>query len=216
MLPFDNSKSKKWQCFICGLMFTSYQDFKEHILEEHDEGRDYVLCPLKRCQAPVRDLHLHFKAKHPQNKLPKVPQTKAMIWRDFSPRGRKKTRKPKFKQGNYLSSKTGKSYVYRSSYEETVFECLDTWNEVSAFAAEPFKIPYTYKGQAHDYIPDLMVIFTDGHQELWEVKPESQTALEQNQCKWEAAKNTCQIRGWGFQVINERAINKLKKIVKSQ
>jgi hypothetical protein len=215
-LPFDNSDTKKWQCFVCGMMFSSYQYLQEHILEEHEEGRDYVRCPLQRCGACVRDLRLHFKVKHKNEKLPKVPQYKAMVWRDFSKKGKKKTRKPKFKQGNYLSSKTGKSFLYRSGYEEAVFECLDSWNEVSAFHAEPFRIPYSFKGKSHEYIPDIMVIFTDGHQELWEIKPESQTHLEQNQKKWKAAKECCEKRGWGFQVVMERDINKLKKIIKEQ
>jgi len=70
-LPFSKDNSRKWQCFVCGKSHNDFESFKAHIIEKHDEGREYVVCPLERCGAPVRDGRLHFKHKHPNEKFPK-------------------------------------------------------------------------------------------------------------------------------------------------
>jgi hypothetical protein len=223
MLPFAKDDGKKtYQCFVCGIKFKDGPDghgfelFKKHIIDEHEEGRDYVLCSLPRCHCPVRDQVLHYKFRHPNEVMPKKGQMRALIWRDFSSTGKKKTRKPKFREGWYESSKMKKRFYYRSGWEETVFECLDLHTEVFAFDAEPFKIPYLYNGLPHEYIPDLLVTFMDQHKEIWEVKPANQTMLEQNHCKWKAAAEVCKSRGWKFIIQTEVGIGKLKKLVEQQ
>ena len=212
-LPFNSNtdKKKQYQCFVCGVMFDNLDTYKEHIIDTHDEGRDYILCPLNYCKTPVRDVRLHFTCRHPGQKIPKKGQLKAMIWRDFSPKGGKKTRKPKFKDGWHESIKMNRKFYYRSGYEKTVFECLDVLPEIEAYIVEPFKIPYIWDGTVHEYTPDLIVTFIDGHKELWEIKPSNQTLLEQNQCKWKAAAAACLTRGWKFEVYTEVGINKLKR-----
>jgi len=221
-LPFNvpNKDKRKFQCFVCGVMFQDFLAFKNHIVVEHEEGRDYVLCPLPHCGAPVRDLKLHFKCKHSHTKMPKVAMTKAMIWKDISPKGRKsgklKTKKPKFKDGWHESSKVAKKLHYRSGYEKTVYECLDLDLDVLTYDAEPFEVPYIHKGKGRKYTPDIIVKFIDGHTEVWEVKPGTQTLLEVNQNKWRAADKACQHRGWQFKVITEKGIDVLKKKVKLQ
>lgn len=214
MFPKSDSK-RKYTCFVCGVMFEDYVGFKNHIIEEHKEGEDYILCPLKRCRAPIRDLRMHFKAIHPSEKLPKSGPMKAMIWRDVSNRKAKK-RKPSFKEGWYESKKMQTKFYYRSSYELTVFECLDEWTKVIGYEAEPFKIPYIHKGEQREYTPDIIVTFTDGHREVWEIKPSSQTMMEVNTNKWHAANLSCKARGWDFVVMTEKGIGKLKKTVERQ
>ena len=54
----------------------------------------------------------------------------------------------------------------------------------------------------------------DGHIEIWEVKPASQTSSPKNEAKFAAAEAYCQVRGWKFVVITEVGINKLEKKVK--
>jgi len=211
MFSKDNNK-RKYTCFVCGVMFESFDGFKDHIVEKHKEGEDYILCPLKRCRAPVRDMRTHFKVIHPKEKLPHTGPLRAMIWRDFSGKGMRK-RKPSFKEGWYESKKMSKKFYYRSSYEATVFECLDLLPEVLAFEVEPFKIPYIHKGEQREYTPDILVTFIDDRREVWEVKPSKQTILEINIDKWSAANAACQARGWEFVVITEKGIDKLKKKV---
>ena len=216
-LPFEQSNSqRKYQCFCCGIVLDDYSEFQNHIIENHEEGREYLICPLDHCKAPVRDLKSHFKIKHPSFNFKNIQgQYKAMIWKDFSG-GKKKTKKPKFKQGKYQSIKTGKILPYRSGLEEKVYKLLDAYEEVMHFDYEPFEISYIHRGQAHKYIPDIIVTFMDGHKELWEVKPSNQTSLEVNKNKWFAAREACRVRGWNFEVYTEQKIEKLQKTVRSQ
>jgi hypothetical protein len=216
-LNFGKDNLRKFQCFCCGVEFNEYLEFKDHIIENHEEGREYIMCPLDHCKCPVRDLKMHFKVKHPSFDFKKIKgQHKAIIWHDFSAKGNKKTRKPKFKQGKYQSIKTGKTLPYRSGMEEKVYKILDSYDEVMSFDYEPFQIDYIHQGQAHKYIPDILVTFLDGHKELWEVKPSDQTHLEKNQNKWFAANEACKIRGWGFSVCTEKKMSQLEKIIRNQ
>jgi hypothetical protein len=213
-LPFapENDK-RKYQCFVCGQLFEKFDTFKEHVKEKHREGDDFITCPLLRCGAPVRDMRVHFKVKHPGETLPKIGPLKAMIWKDFKG-GKGKTRKPKFKEGYHESTKMKKQFHYRSGYEKTVYECLDLLPEVVGYDVEPFRIQYLHKGEEHEYIPDIIVTYSDGKREVWEVKPASQTILEININKWNAAARACDARGWEFIVMTEQGIEKLKNRVR--
>ncbi len=217
-LPFNKDTGKrKYQCFVCGLEYEEFEGFKAHILEEHEAGREYVLCPLSRCGAPVRDLKAHFKAKHPQDAIPPGISHKAIVWKDIGGKkgkGGMKTRKPNFRSGSMISTKNnGREMTYRSGWECAVYECLESLNEVTSYAVEPVRIPYMFDGQVHDYLPDLRVFYDDGTVEVWEIKPSSQTTDGKNQAKWAAAKEWCLTRGWTFTVVTETGIDKLKKIV---
>jgi hypothetical protein len=217
-LPFDNSNKdkRKYQCFVCGIMFQDFDLFKTHILESHEEGREYVICSLERCKAPVRDMRMHFKAKHPHETIPKKGQMKAMIWKDHKKKGGKpRTRKPVFREGFFTSKKMGgKEMHYRSGYECDVYECLELITEVIAYDVEPFKVPYSHKGKQRKYTPDLSVKFHDGRIEIWEIKPASQTMLDVNHSKWTACNDYCKNRGWEFVVMTEVGIGKLKRKIK--
>jgi hypothetical protein len=224
-LPFAKDDGKrKWQCFVCGHNFTEYETFKAHIIEKHEEGREYVICPLERCGAPVRDIRLHFKAKHPHEKtVPKVGQMKAMVWKDQTSKGKVKAAKSKFREGYLVSNKNnGQEMHYRSGYECEVYECLEALPEVLDYKVEPFKVQYNYINpgthqlETHDYNPDILVNFTDGKTEIWEVKPANQTHLAKNQAKWAACQSYCQTRGWDFIIMTEVGIGKLKQRVKQQ
>lgn len=214
-LPFGDS-TNKYVCFCCGVQFSEYEEFKNHIIDSHEEGREYVRCPLEHCKAPVRDVKLHMKVKHPSFDMRGFKgQARAIVWSDFSAKG-KKTRKPKFKQGKYESTKTGKTLGYRSGLEEKLYKVLDQYDDVMSFYSEPFQIDYIHRGQAHKYTPDLIVNFMDGRRQVWEVKPSNQTDLEMNKNKWRAAEEACKIRGWSFEVYTEQRIDKLAAEVRRQ
>jgi hypothetical protein len=213
-LPFEKDNKRKYQCFCCGRAYDSYEEMKQHILEKHEEGRDYVLCPLPRCSFPVRDVKLHFKNRHPTDPMPRTGQLKALIWKDQRTKGKLKTRKPKFREGYLVSIKNnGKEFFYRSGYECQVFECLELIPEVIAYDVEPFKqgIPYLFDGEPRTYHPDILIKYNDGKIEVWEIKPSNQTALGVNQAKWAAAEIYCNNRGWTFVVVTEQGIAKLKR-----
>lgn len=213
--PKDDGK-QKFQCFVCGVQFTEFEEFKTHIVETHDEGREFVICPLARCGAPVRDIRMHFKAKHPSETVPKCGQMKAMIWKDQSGKdGKLKARRPKFREGYLVSNKNGgREMHYRSGKECEVYECLEQMPEVIKYDVEPFAIKYSINGDVHEYNPDLSIVFDDGHVEIWEIKPANQTHLAVNQAKWTACQQHCEARGWDFVVITEVGIGKLKQRVR--
>lgn len=214
-LPFEKDTTRKYQCFICGMAHTEFEAFKQHIKESHEEGREFVICPLQHCGACVRCLKTHFKAKHPHSPLPQSGPMKAIVWKDQFPSGKLKTRKPKFREGYFISMKNnGKELHYRSGLECEYFEILEQLPEVIAFDYEPLKtgIPYIGPdGRQHKYFPDISIQFKDNHVEIWEIKPGSQTGLEVNECKWEAANKFCEARNWTFVVMTEVGLGKLKR-----
>ena len=214
-----NKKSlRKWQCFVCGENFDDYPGYKEHIIGTHDEGREFLKCP--DCEAPVRDMKAHYKCKHPSRIMPKGLQHRVGIWNDFKPgkKGKKKagTRKPKFRTGEFESKKSGALIRYRSGMEEEFYSLLEQDGDVTSFHAEPYKVPYFWRGEWHNYIPDIRVNFIDGSVEIWEVKPANQTAYDQNKAKWASAHNWASNNGWQFQVMTEVGLGKLKSKIKNQ
>jgi hypothetical protein len=221
-LPFPpkNDKQRKYVCFVCGKGFLSFEEYKEHIAENHEEGREFVCCPLDRCKAPVRDLRLHFKVKHPHEKIPSTGQMKAIIWKDQKNKGevngKLKPRRPKFREGYMTSTKNGgKEMHYRSGMECNVYECLECLPEIISYEVEPFKVKYSFQGEMHEYNPDLKINFSDGHVEIWEIKPSDQTHLPKNSAKWESCQQHCEARGYKFMVLTEIGLNKLKLKIKN-
>lgn len=209
-------KVRKWMCFVCGKNHETYEDYKEHIFLEHEQGREFLVCPVETCKAPVRDVKAHFNAKHPQRVFPTGIQNRVAVWHDFKEGGKKKTRKPSFRQGTFTSKKSGKDFLYRSGMEEEFFNLLEQDNDVTSFYAEPFKIPYFWQGKWHDYIPDLRVNYIDGSTEIWEVKPANQTQYEQNKAKWAAMNDHANNMGWKFVVQTEVGLGKFKTKMKRQ
>lgn len=222
-LAFDSAGGKKavrrWQCFVCGEQHATYEEYKQHIIDTHEEGREYIVCPT--CEAPVREMKLHFEVKHPNRPLPAGVQSRVTVWYDFSRDGKKKARKPTFRSGEFESEKNGALMHYRSGYECEVYELLEADNDVTSYSVEPFKIPYYYidpkgKGDWYDYIPDLRVNYSDGKVQIMEIKPATQTSLDKNKAKWAAANDYAQKMGWDFTVITEVGIGKMKVKVKQQ
>lgn len=212
-LPFEPTEKRQYVCFVCGIAFSEYEEYCEHVVSVHEEGRDFVYCPIARCRAPVRDVITHCKSRHPNEPLPKTGQLKALVWADQrNPNKRKK--KPNFKEGYITSVKNGgKQMHYRSGYEKDVYLCLENLDDVVSYRVESFRVEYFFNGKTRGYYPDLIVSFKDGHFEVWEIKPTNQSSLPINVAKWEACRAYCAVRSWGFEVINEHVIKKLKKLV---
>lgn len=216
MLAFEDTgkKQRQFQCFVCGKNFKTLQEMSDHILECHEEGREYIKCPT--CNYCVRDLKTHYKIKHPNRLMPKGMQNKVAVWHDFKT-GVKKTKKPTFRSGEFISNKNGGREIhYRSGMECEFLECLENDHDVAAFAAEPFKIPYYWNGKWHNYVVDLRINYINNTVEIWEIKPATQTQIEQNKAKWAAANNYCQNLGWEFIVMTEVGLGKLKTKLKRQ
>ena len=100
---------------------------QKHVIEAHEEGREYIICPVKHCECAVRDLRFHMRVKHSSLKIPQLKQMQALVMYDVkSPTKRKKL--PNFKEGFIVSGKNdGRKMQYRSSYEEQTYLCLPSY-----------------------------------------------------------------------------------------
>jgi|TARA_B110000503_G_C7162892_1_gene420501 hypothetical protein len=137
---------------------------------------------------------------------------------------------PKFAQGRFEVKNTDKyvgkkSPMARSSWEFVFMKMLDEHPGVEKWASESVQIPYRdpLTGKHTIYVPDFFIVYNDKngskHAELVEVKPASQTFIEQvgksqynqqqyvkNMAKWEAANAWCKQQGIKFRIINENDI----------
>jgi len=103
---------------------------------------------------------------------------------------KKRRRKGGRKRGKYVSQKMGVIMTYRSGWELVYFQWLDTISTVAKFYSESIKIPYVANkktGKIRNYIPDLLVVYTDGTRKLIEIKPKSKLLQTTNVKKFRAA-----------------------------
>jgi hypothetical protein len=98
-----------------------------------------------------------------------------------------------------LKTKKGGSFTTKSSYETKYAKMLDADPNVVRFVYEPFKIPYQYRGRKKNYIPDFLVEYVDGSEELIEVKPKSLVNYGKNKLKIRAGER----HEMAFRVITE-------------
>lgn len=108
------------------------------------------------------------------------------------------------KAGVYVSQKIGKSVYFRSSWEEATMRWLDANIDVVTWDYECIRIPYRYDHHKRWYIPDFVVTFQDGHQEMWEIKPKEFIGAEKIRMKTEAAQEYCQRESISSYVILSR------------
>lgn len=133
-------------------------------------------------------------------------------------KGKYKLRNPE----KYLGKNTPS---YRSGWEFHMMKFCDEHPNVSKWASESIRIPYTnpLTNKKTIYVPDFFVVYVDKHGsqhvELIEVKPENQTLKEKlgnskynqahwiiNQAKWQAARAYCKQAGIKFRIITEKDI----------
>ena len=135
----------------------------------------------------------------------------------------------KFAQGAYTIKNAGK-YVgrgeprYRSSWENVFMNFCDNNENVLQWASEPVRIPYRHPltGKMTTYVPDFIVTYRGPNNttraELIEIKPKSQSIIEDRQsqrdravvainyAKWDAAQKWCKQNGLTFRIITENDI----------
>jgi len=207
----NNNRIKNFSCFVCDVIFDTIEEFRSHIVSEHEEGIDYITCPHPECGCPVRDLRTHIALKHPTFKIPDGYPTRPVILRDSK---NKKKRNTAFKSGEFFSKKNNKNLFFRSGMEMEFYKILEKKNDVARYTPECLEIEYNFQGRTHRYIPDILVEYTNGKRQLWEIKPKSQTKLPKNLAKWEAANSYCQKRNIEFIVLTERGLKQLKRGMK--
>ena len=136
---------------------------------------------------------------------------------------------PKFAQGPY-TVRNAQKYVgngipkYRSSWEWAFMNFCDDNDNIIQWASEPVRIPYRHPltGKMTTYVPDFIVTYRGPNNttraELIEIKPKSQSVIEEKQsqrdrvvvainyAKWAAAQAWCKRNGLVFRIITEADI----------
>ena len=121
--------------------------------------------------------------------------------------------------------------IYRSLWERKYMKYLDGNSNILEWSSEEFYIWYKspIDNKAHRYFPDFYVKerYQDGNikEYLVEIKPQKQTEpptkpkrqtkryisevyeYAKNRSKWEAAKEWCLDRGYGFVILTEKELN---------
>ena len=135
----------------------------------------------------------------------------------------------KYSQGRFVPKNPTKligkqDVVFRSSWELTVMNFLDSHPSVIQWASESIRIPYInpLTGKPSQYVPDFMVLYQDKNgkrrAEVVEVKPSKEAMLENakskrdklslqvNTAKWVAAMAWCKKNGMTFRILTESDI----------
>jgi len=192
-------------CEECGCEFT--------VPLGREEGRRFC---TKSCALSGENNHMFGKhvcyfgepwtkglTKHTDERLKKLGEKLSAIIADKIVKGEWK-HNTGFKGEHYVGVKNGGVETYlRSSYESKYARFLDSDENVSFWAHEPFRIPYFFDGSVHNYVPDFLVTFLDGSKKLVEVKPAVLTETPVNTAKSSAARSWCETNGVVFTIVSE-------------
>jgi hypothetical protein len=96
---------------------------------------------------------------------------------------------------------------YRSSLELQFMEILDGNPNVDSYEYEPEGIPYTLEGKPHKYYPDFLITWTNGRQEVIEIKPSSELQTIKNKAKFDSAQLYYEELGIKFNVLTELSLS---------
>ena len=97
--------------------------------------------------------------------------------------------------GGWTLTRKGGQFYFKSSWELTFAQLLDSAGMVAKFKYEPFRIPYTYYGKQHMYFPDFWIKLKDGREFVIELKG---VVTAKDRSKFRAAVQWCTARGMDF------------------
>lgn len=112
--------------------------------------------------------------------------------------------------------KSGQAIDFESTIERDFQLILDFDPRVLSLCAQPVEIRFRHQGIDRNYVPDLMAVYSDDNQTRWtvlyEVKPLEvlRSNAEEFECKFVAARQYCEAKGWTFAVITEREIRTVR------
>lgn len=119
---------------------------------------------------------------------------------------RRRKRKGHYHTGVHVSTKTGRDHKYRSGWELSYMQWLDSCVDVATWDYECLIVPYVSNvrtGKLRKYYPDFLVTHADGSQELVEIKPARRVHQAKVAKKLAAAADHCRARGMTFNIVTE-------------
>jgi len=135
-----------------------------------------------------------------QKKRLKVPEARAKLSAAVTLAIQEGRLKPNGKgtKCKFISIKNQQTLSLDSLLEQSWCQVFESDPSIIAFKRAFLKkpppsivIPYRVRRSWHNYLPDFLVTYIDGHQELIECKPESRWHYPKNQAKWKAARRWC-------------------------
>uniref|UniRef100_A0A6M3KEH5 Putative endonuclease subunit n=1 Tax=viral metagenome TaxID=1070528 RepID=A0A6M3KEH5_9ZZZZ len=119
-----------------------------------------------------------------------------------------------YKYGKFYSNKNDKIFLFRSSYEEKMFDILEELECINNYEYETVRIPYLFEGIERHYIPDFLVEFIDGTKVIMEVGPRTFKLYPSNKtyAKFNAAELFCDKRNWKFSIVSEDSLDRLSNM----
>lgn len=111
------------------------------------------------------------------------------------------------KKGSY-TTKDNRVIHFDSGLELEYMKILDNHPKVVTWERPIFSIPYMFEGKEHDYYPDFLVVFKDGHLELQETKG---SEIEKDFAKYSYAQKWADENRMNYVVLYRKDIETLAK-----
>lgn len=118
----------------------------------------------------------------------------------------------RFKTGYFKSERFGKTFFYRSSFEEKALSIFEDLPFVKDVESETYIIPYMRDGIQHNYVVDFCTCLSSKKKVLVEIKPSYQLGNEITQLKLEAGNNYALEHGLGFCVLTEEELTNINSV----
>lgn len=124
---------------------------------------------------------------------------------------RRRRKGSRYHRGLHVSPKGGEC-KYRSGWELSYFQYLDSDPQVLSYTYEGLKIPYVSNAKTkrlRNYIPDILVTYVDGHRELVEIKQARKVHTPPVAKKLLAAGDWCRSHDVTLKIITEHELKEL-------
>lgn len=103
--------------------------------------------------------------------------------------------------GKYPSWKMGRMIQWESPNELNALRLLDADPAVKAFHEQPLAVRFPLDGATHLHYPDLLVEWSDGSCELWEIKPVREARRAENVARTRYLKSALPLAGFAYRMI---------------
>jgi len=113
-------------------------------------------------------------------------------------------------KGRFYSLKNRCDLYYESSWELVAFRILEQLSEVKWYSRCRFSVDYVYEQVIHRYIPDVLVTYTSGRQEVVEVKPNFKLKEDRVKLKINALRKYCKQNNMSCSVWTEKELHIIK------
>jgi hypothetical protein len=119
---------------------------------------------------------------------------------------RKRKKRGRYQRGEYVSTKTGNLYKYRSGWEEKFMVYLDSNPAVKHWTYEQTVIEYVSNirtKKVRRYYPDFYIKYQDDNEEIVEIKPKRKLEQTIIKKKASAAELWCKSHGMTYVILTE-------------